>query len=61
MTVPPNGSAEVTLWDAEIRRIREGGRPLSDAPGVRAVRQDGRDVTLTIGSGDYAFTVTRSP
>ncbi|HEY6061385.1 MAG TPA: family 78 glycoside hydrolase catalytic domain, partial [Gemmatimonadales bacterium] len=61
VTVPPNTSAEVTLWETEVGRIREGGRPVSDAPGVYAVRRQGSDVIVTIGSGSYEFTVARAP
>ncbi|HSD32762.1 MAG TPA: alpha-L-rhamnosidase C-terminal domain-containing protein, partial [Gemmatimonadales bacterium] len=61
VTVPPNTSAEVTLWETDVGRIREGGRPVSDAAGVHAVRRQGGDVTVTIGSGSYEFTVTRTP
>jgi alpha-L-rhamnosidase len=59
--VPPNTTADVTLIETTIDRVREGGRPLRGIPGVRDVRQAGRDVIVTVGSGDYQFTVSRTP
>ena len=61
VTVPPNTSAEVTLWETQVDHIRESGRALKGDPGVRDVRQVGPDVVVTVGSGDYEFTVSRAP
>ena len=61
VTVPPNTSAEVTLWETRVDRIREGGRALNGDPGVRDVRQVGPDVVVTVASGKYEFTVSRTP
>jgi alpha-L-rhamnosidase len=61
LTVPVNTSAEVTLWDTSIDRVQEGGLPLSGVAGVRAARQRGNDVIVTVGSGRYAFVVVRRP
>jgi alpha-L-rhamnosidase len=61
LTVPVNTSAEVTLWDTSIDRVQEGGLPLSAVAGVRAARQRGNDVIVTVGSGRYAFAVVRRP
>src|SRR5712692_1719239 len=52
VTVPPNTSAEVTLWDARLDQVREGGRPLSGG-GIRDVQQRGNDVVVVVGSGQY--------
>ena len=60
VTVPPNTSAEVTLWGARVDDVREGGQPLQGAPGVRQVRQQGSNVVLEVGSGRYTFVV-RTP
>jgi alpha-L-rhamnosidase len=57
VTVPPNTSAEVTLWGARVEDVREGGQPLQGVPGVRQVRQQGSDVVLEVGSGRYTFVV----
>jgi alpha-L-rhamnosidase len=59
VTVPPNTSAEVTLWDARLDQVREGGAPLNSREGVRAARQQGNDVVVDVGSGSYSFAVTR--
>ena len=61
LTVPANTAAEVTLWDTRIDRVREDGLPLNAVAGVRAARQRGADVVVDVGSGRYAFTVTRGP
>jgi alpha-L-rhamnosidase len=62
LVVPANVSAEVTLWDARLDQVQEGGLPLNRAlPGVRATRQQGNDVVIEVGSGPYHFTVPRSP
>jgi len=39
--------------------VREGVRPLTDVAGVRDVQQRGANVLVTVGSGDYEFTVSR--
>jgi alpha-L-rhamnosidase len=53
VTVPPNTSADVTLWGTTVDRVREGGRAVSGAA------QRGADVVVTVGSGNYAFSVSR--
>jgi alpha-L-rhamnosidase len=57
VTVPANTSAEVTLWDARVDQVREGGVPLNARDGVRAARQRGTNVVVEVGSGRYSFTV----
>jgi alpha-L-rhamnosidase len=59
VTVPPNTSAEVTLWDAPLDQVRESGVALTPGDGVRAVRQRGNDVVVDVGSGSYSFAITR--
>ncbi len=58
VSVPANTSAEVTLWDARLDRVREGGLPLDARDGVRSARQRGKDVIVDVGSGRYSFAVT---
>jgi alpha-L-rhamnosidase len=60
-SIPPNTSAEVALSATTADRVREHGRSLSGLPGVRDVRQVGADLVVTVGSGDYEFTVSRAP
>ena len=61
VTVPANTAAEVTLWDARVDQVREGGRALTATGGVRGARQRGNDVVVEMGSGQYTFTVTGTP
>ena len=58
VTVPPNTTADVTLWGTTVERVAEGGRTLRDVAGVRTAQQRGRDVVVTVGSGTYEFTVS---
>lgn len=55
--VPPNVLATVSLPAGSAAKVREGGRPLKDAPGVRPVQEDGQTVEFVVGSGKYVFTV----
>jgi len=57
VTVPANTSAEVTVWDARLDAVREGGFSLNARDGVRAARQRGSDVIVDVGSGRYSFAV----
>ncbi|HWC73980.1 MAG TPA: family 78 glycoside hydrolase catalytic domain, partial [Gemmatimonadales bacterium] len=54
VTVPANTTAEITLW--QTTRARVSGLT---GEGVRDVQQRGGDVVVTVGSGDYAFSVSR--
>jgi alpha-L-rhamnosidase len=55
VTVPPNGHAEVHLPHMQLDHVFESGLPLRDAPGCRHARQEGENVIVQIGSGDYRF------
>jgi alpha-L-rhamnosidase len=59
VAVPANTTAEVTLWNARLDRVREGGAGLNARDGIRAARQRGPDVVVDVGSGRYGFVVTR--
>jgi len=51
--VPPNVRADLAL---PMRgEVREGGRPLEKAPGVRLVAREADTLTLELGSGRYRF------
>lgn len=55
VTVPPNVQATVYVPTVDAGSVSEGGRPVSDAPGVKSLPpQDGAAV-LEIGSGQYRF------
>jgi alpha-L-rhamnosidase len=57
VTVPPNTWSSVTLRNTTPDRVRESGRALAGDPGVRAVRRQGADVVVDVGSGGYRFTL----
>ena len=59
VAIPANTSAEVTLWNARLDQVREGGVALASRDGVRAARQRGPDVVVDVGSGRYSFAVSR--
>ena len=55
VTVPANGHAEVHLPNMQLAHVYESDVPLAAAPGCRHARQEGDDVVVEIGSGDYRF------
>jgi len=59
VAVPANTSAEITMWDARLDDVREGGISLTARDGIRAAHQRGNDVVLDVGSGNYSFAATR--
>ena len=61
VTVPVNTTADVVLRNSTVAEIREGGRALRGLAGIRDVHQDGADVVVTVGSGQYAFTTANNP
>jgi alpha-L-rhamnosidase len=59
--VPPNTTAKVFLPAAALEDIREGGKPVTQVPGVMHLgAKDGCQV-FAIGSGRYLFTCTSVP
>jgi len=55
VAVPPNTHATVRLPHASLTEVSEGGRALGAAEGVTRVFQDGDDVVVEVGSGQYQF------
>ena len=53
--VPPNAHATVVLPGARLESVREDTTAVQTAAGVRSARQQGDDVTVEMGSGDYEF------
>ena len=49
LVVPPNTSATVTLWNAELNSARESGGPVQTAAGVRRVEQRDKNLVLEVG------------
>ena len=54
--VPPNAHGTVVLPGARLESVREGAIAVRGAAGVTGARQQGEDVTVEVGSGDYEFT-----
>jgi alpha-L-rhamnosidase len=60
VTIPANTTAQVVLPAASVTAITESGHPLDHAAGVRVLRSEGPNVFLSVGSGRYAFAMTRA-
>jgi alpha-L-rhamnosidase len=56
LEVPVGVTAEVYVPAARLDDVREGGRALAAAPGVRVVGLEGGRAVVRVGSGRYAFT-----
>ena len=61
VTIPANTTSEVVLWDTQIDRVQEGGRPVGSSIGVRSAQQQEDGVHLVVGSGSYRFSASRNP
>ncbi|KAB2340198.1 family 78 glycoside hydrolase catalytic domain [Actinomadura rudentiformis] len=57
VTVPVNTIAEVHVPAKTRWAVTEGGRPATDAPGLRFLRMEGGAAVFEVGSGSYAFGV----
>jgi alpha-L-rhamnosidase len=55
VSLPPGVTAELELPAADLARVTEGGRPLPQAAGVRAL--PGPGTRLQLEAGTYAFTL----
>lgn len=53
--IPPNTTATITLLDAKIAAITEGGKSLTGSDNFRNIRADGKVVKVEVGSGLYNF------
>ena len=56
VTIPANTTATVYLPARDANSVREGGKPLAQAPGVKFVRMEDDRAVLEVGSGSYQFT-----
>jgi alpha-L-rhamnosidase len=59
VTIPANTTAQLALPAKSAADITEGGHPLAQAPGVQFLHLDGSNAILAVGSGHYAFALTR--
>jgi alpha-L-rhamnosidase len=57
--VPPNTSATVTVPAKSAEAVTESGKPAGSAPGVKLLRSGSGEVVYEVGSGRYAFSVSR--
>lgn len=53
--IPANSRATITLPNAKIGEITEGGKKLSDSTDFKNIKADGKAVKVDIGSGEYVF------
>jgi alpha-L-rhamnosidase len=59
--VPPNSTAYVRLPGAGEDQVRESGRPVATAPGIRGVNAGTGVLVVRIGSGKYVFDYPYNP
>jgi alpha-L-rhamnosidase len=58
--IPANTTATIRLPGSRLADVTEGGRPLASGNGIAASRQDGPDVVIETGSGQYRFACSRA-
>ncbi len=55
-TIPPNQAATIVLPVTDAASIKEAGKPVARAAGVRGVNADGKQkVSIVVESGDFVF------
>lgn len=57
--IPANTTATVYLPAKEAAQVRESGKPLGQAAGVKVLREASNAVVLEVGSGQYRLSVPR--
>jgi alpha-L-rhamnosidase len=55
VSIPPNTTARVVLPRTEIAAVTESGKPLEKGGGIHSIAQNGANVELEAGSGNYTF------
>jgi hypothetical protein len=55
VAVPANTNATIHVPVGSLGEVMEGGRPISQAPGVEILRQDEKTMVIRVGSGSYDF------
>jgi alpha-L-rhamnosidase len=54
--IPPNTRGTVRVSGVTLAQVTEGARPVASASGVTSAVQQGLDVVIEVGSGEYGFT-----
>jgi alpha-L-rhamnosidase len=57
VTIPANATATVHLPAADPAAIKEGGKPATEAEGVKLLRSDGGESVFEVGAGQYRFSM----
>jgi len=55
VTVPPNTTATAHVPTSDAASVKDGGVPLTDAPGLSAIREGDGAVVCSLESGTYVF------
>ena len=55
ITIPPNTTATVSVPARNAGRVTEGGKPASEAPGIKFIRYENGTAIYETGSGAYRF------
>jgi hypothetical protein len=57
--IPANSSATVFLPAQSLEHVTENGQPVSQAEGVRYLRQEGSALVFEVASGQYTLKVSK--
>ena len=57
VTIPANTTATVYLPVADPAGVTEGGRPVTQAEGVKFLRNEGGASLFEVGAGEYRFAM----
>jgi alpha-L-rhamnosidase len=61
VTIPANATATVYLPSADAAAVTEGGRPATQAEGVKFLRSEAGESLFEVGAGQYEFTSPWTP
>ena len=61
VTIPGNTLATVRIPTADPQQVREGGRPVAEAEGVKVLGSEMGALRLEVGSGRYHFSAAAPP
>ncbi|MFK7806830.1 MAG: alpha-L-rhamnosidase C-terminal domain-containing protein, partial [Saprospiraceae bacterium] len=56
VTIPPNTRSTIVLQFANLEEVLESGKAANESEGISSAVQNGRNVVLEVGSGNYLFT-----